>query len=156
MKKINILVLILLFTLTCSSYSQLAVGYQTDGNTLSVSTNPLNNFWGELRVNTKEYNQASWSYSDKGITQAYLMLKLCSSKSVTLFAGGGIGVNSLSKGSDLWVSANIPVGLRMNPFVSLPDFYLVGEYNPMIIIAKDIPTIHCISLGFRYVLGNKE
>lgn len=156
MKKINILVLILLLTLTCSSYSQLAVGYQTDGNTLSVSTNPLNKLWGELRVNTKEYNQAGWSYSDKGITQAYLMLKLFSSKNVTLFAGGGVGVNSLSKGNDLWVSVNVPVGLRMNPFVSLPDFYLVGEYNPMIITVDGIPVIHSVALGFRYILGKKE
>ena len=155
MKKITFLVFILL-TLTCSLYSQLAVGYQTDGNTLSVSTNPLNKLWGELRVNTKEYNQAGWSYSDKGITQAYLMLTLFSSKNITLFAGGGVGINTLSKGSDLWVSANVPVGVRMNPFVSLPDFYLVGEYNPMIIIKKDIPTIHCMALGFRYIIGRKE
>jgi hypothetical protein len=156
MRKINFLALILLFALTCSSYSQLAVGYQTDGNTLSVSTNPLNKIWGELRVNTKDYNQAGWSYSDKGITQAYLMLKLFSSKNTTLFTGGGIGVNSLSKGNDQWVSINIPVGLRMNPFASLPDFYLIGEYNPMIIVAGGTPVIHSVALGFRYVLGNKK
>jgi hypothetical protein len=156
MNKIKILVLILFIILTYSAFGQLSVGYQTDGNTLSVSTNPLNKFWGELRVNTKEYNQATWSYSDKGITQAYLMLELFSSNNIALFAGGGVGINSLSKGSDLWVSANIPVGLRMNPITSLPDFYLVGEYNPMIIIAKDIPTIHCMSLGFRYVIGKIE
>ena len=152
MKKSGTVILILLLALTFSANGQLAVGYQTDGNTLSLSTNPLKKIWGEFRVNTKEYNQAGWSYNDKGITQLYLMLPLFSSKNVTLYAGGGVGVNTLSEGSDKWLSANIPVGLRMNPFSSLPDFYFVGEYTPMIIMAKDTPVIHCVSIGFRYIL----
>lgn len=156
MKKFKTVVLILLFSLTFSTYGQLAVGYHTDGNTLCLSTNPLNKFWGEFRVNTKDYNQAGWSYNDRGITQAYMIVAVFSSKNVSLYSGGGIGVNLLSEGNDKWISVNVPVGLRMNPFTVLPDFYLVGEYNPMIIAVDNIPVIHCVSLGFRYILNKKQ
>jgi hypothetical protein len=153
MKKTTTFILILLLALTSSAYGQLAVGYSTDGNTLCLSSNPLHKFWGEFRVNTKEYNQANWSYNDRGITQAYLLVTLFSSKNVTLYLGSGVGVNALSEGGDKWVSVNIPVGLKMNPFASLPNFFLAGEYDPMIITYDDIPVIHSVSLGFRYILG---
>jgi hypothetical protein len=156
MKKFITVMFILFWTLTCSIYCQIAVGYNTDGNTLCISTNPLHQFSGEFRVNTKAYNQASWSYTDRGITQAYLIFNLFSSKNVTLYLGGGVGVNSLSEGSDKWLSVNIPVGLKMNPFATLPNFFLVGEYDPMIITSDDTPIIHSVSLGFRYILSRKE
>ena len=147
---------ILFWALTCFTYCQLAAGYNMDGNTLCLSTNPLHKLWGEFRVNTKAYNQASWSYSDRGITQAYMLITIFSSKNVSLYSGGGLGVNSLSEGNDKWLSVNIPLGLRMNPFTTLPNLFLIGEYDPMIITSDDIPIIHCISLGFRYILSKKE
>ncbi len=153
MKKIVILSFIL-FTTAVASVAQLAVGYNTDGNTLTLSTNPENRIWGEFRVNTKAYNQAGWSYNDRGITQAYLLTPVFNAKGVTLYAGGGLGVNLLSEGRDKWVSVNIPAGLKMNPFDKLPGLYLFGEYDPMIIVAEDVPVIHCISAGFRIVLRN--
>jgi hypothetical protein len=156
MKKSTVVLSSLIFAISFSAYSQLAVGYSTDGNTISLSTNPVKLLWGEVRVNTKDYNQASWSYSDRGITQGYIMVRIFSSINVSLYTGVGAGVNLLSKGNDKWVSGNVPVGIRMNPFKSLPNFFLMGEYDPMIIIAKDVPIIHSISLGFRYRMSKEE
>jgi hypothetical protein len=156
MKKTSILIFVLLLSATYSVFGQLAVGYGTDGNTLSLSTNPSNKFWGEFSVNTKSYNQASWSYNDKGITQAYLLVNLFTSEKVSLYSGAGAGINLLSKESEKWVSVNVPVGLKVNPFASFPNLFLTGEYNPMIITADGIPVIHCVSLGFKYVLSKKE
>jgi hypothetical protein len=152
MKKPLTIFVILFSALTFSTYGQIAVGYSTDGNTLTLSTNPLKKLWGEFRINTKEYNQASWSYSDRGITQTYMMVRLFSSKNVSLYSGVGLGVNLLSEGSDKWLSVNVPVGLKMNPFATLSNLFLVGEYDPMIITSEDIPVIHSVSLGFRYIL----
>ena len=156
MKKLITVTTIILFTLTVSSYGQLAVGYNTDGNTLCLSTNPLHKLWGEFRVNTKFYNQAGWSYNDRGITQVYMLVNIFTSKNVSLYSCGGLGMNLLSKDEEKWVSINVPVGLRMNPFSALPDLYLVGEYNPMIIAVDKIPVIHTVSLGFRYILNRKQ
>ena len=160
MKKSIIIILILVLAQTFNAYGQLAIGYNTDGNTLCLSTNPLQKFCGEFRVNTKAYNQADrlgyWSYSDRGITQAYLLVTIFSSKNVSLYSGGGLGVNFLSEGSDKWLSVNIPLGLKMNPFSTLTYLFLIGEYDPMIITKDDIPIIHCVSIGFRYILSKKE
>jgi hypothetical protein len=155
MKKSAICIAILLFIFTASSYCQLSVGYSTDGNTLGITTNPLNKLWGEFRVNTKGYNQADWSYNDRGITQAYCMFRIFNSKFVSLYIGGGVGSNLISE-NDKWISGNIPLGIKMNPFVSIPNFYFTGEYNPMIILADGAPIIHSVSIGFRYVLSKKE
>jgi len=152
MKKYVLIVLIQFSVMAFNAVGQVAIGYQTDGNTISLSTNHLNKFWGEFRINTKSYNQAEWSYSDRGITQLYCLTNIFSSKIVSLNSGLGVGVNLLSEGTDKWVSVNIPLGLKMNPFPSLPNFYITGEYTPMIIIAEDIPVIHSVSLGFRYLL----
>jgi hypothetical protein len=152
MKKFVLIILMLFPVMIFTASGQVAVGYQTDGNTLSLSTNNLSRFWGEFRVNTKSYNQSEWSYSDRGITQLYCLTRIFSSKIVCLNSGLGVGVNLLSDGTDKWVSVNIPLGLQMNPFPSIPNLYLTGEYTPMIIVADDIPVIHSVSLGFRYLL----
>ena len=156
MKKSTAVTLILLFALMFTTNGQLAIGYNTDGNTLCISTNPLNKFFGEFRVNTKSYNQATWSYSDRGITQAYMLVTIFSTKNVSLYSGGGLGVNFLSEGNDKWLSVNVPIGIKMNPFDKFPDLLLIGEYDPMIITSNDIPIIHCISFGFRYTLKKLE
>lgn len=156
MKKALIIVFLLLFAISSSTIGQMAVGYGTDGNTLSLSSNPSQKFWFEIRVNTKSYNQSDWSYNDKGITQIYVLSNIFTSGKVSLYAGLGFGMNLISKGNDKWVSVNIPVGLKMNPFVSLPDLFLFGEYNPMIIAKDGPPVIHCMSVGFRYILSKKE
>jgi hypothetical protein len=156
MKKSFVVLCILVFIMTTTAYSQFAAGYSTDGNTLALSTNPVKMLWAELRVNTKEYNQASWSYSDRGITQAYMMVRLFSSKIVTIYGGIGAGANLLSKGDDKWFSGNVPVGIRINPFKSIPNLFLTGEYDPMIIIADDVPVIHSVSIGFRFWLSKAE
>jgi hypothetical protein len=156
MKKSFLILGVLILLTTAAAYSQIAAGYSTDGNTLALSTNPVKMLWAELRVNTKEYNQASWSYSDRGITQAYMMARVFSSKIVTLYAGIGAGANLLSKADDKWVSGNVPVGIRINPFKSVPNLFLTGEYDPMIIIADDVPVIHSVSIGFRFWLSKAE
>jgi hypothetical protein len=156
MKKFFTIFLILFIMMELSVRGQIAVGYNTDGNTLCLSYSPINKLWGEFRINTKEYNQASWSYSDLGITQVYCLVSVFSAKDVVLYAGGGLGVNLLSKGSDKWLSVNIPIGLKVNPFNKFPDLYLFGEYDPMFIATKEIPMIHCVSFGFRYVLRKNE
>lgn len=156
MKKSAIVLLILIVSLPFSAYGQLAIGFGTDGNTLCLSTNPLRKLFGEFRVNTKSYNQADWSYNDRGITQAYLLVTIFSSANVGLYTGGGLGVNLLSEGNDKWMSVNFPIGLRMSPFSKLPYFFLTGEYDPMLIISDNIPIIHSISLGFRYIISLKE
>ena len=148
-KHISVLFLLILVTV-CQVSAQLAAGYGTDGNTLSLSTDPLHVICGEFRANTKSYNQSDWSHSDVGITQAYLLVRIFSATNVSLYAGGGLGSNLLSKGSDKWLSVNIPLGLRINPFSKFPDLFITGEYNPMIIAEKGIPIIHSVSLGFRY------
>jgi len=152
MKKNAFLTFIFLFSLTLSAASQLAVGYNTDGNTLSLSTDPLNKLWGEFRVNTKSYNQAGWSYSDRGITQAYLLTSVFSATDAILYVGGGLGANLLSE-NDKWLSINIPLGIRFNPFAKLPDLFISGEYCPMIITSEGIPVIHSVSIGLRYRLS---
>jgi hypothetical protein len=153
MEKSSAVLLILLFSLTFCSYGQLAIGYNVDGNTLCLSTNPLHKYCGEFRVNTKAYNQANWSYKDRGITQGYALVTIFSSEKASLYFGVGLGIDILSDIKDKWFSVNIPVGLKMNPFTRIPDLFLTGEYDPMIINAKDIPIIHCISLGFRFILS---
>jgi hypothetical protein len=156
MKKSVFAVFILLLAYSSSSYCQLAVGYGTDGNTLSLGTSPAKKMWGELRVNTSEYKQADWAHSDRGITQAYFMLNLFQGKNATLYCGGGLGINLLSAGNNKWVSANVPVGLKANPLTKFPELFIFGEYNPMIIIADGVPVIHSVSFGFRYILSKKE
>ena len=151
MKKNATLTFIFLFALTLAAAGQLAIGYNTDGNTLSLSTDPQNKLWGEFRVNTSSYNQAGWSYSDRGITQAYLLTSVFSATNAILYAGGGLGANLLSE-NDKWLSINIPLGIRSNPFTKLPDLFISGEYCPMIITSEGIPVIHCVSLGLRYRL----
>ena len=151
MEKNAFLTFTLLFALTLSVTGQLAIGYNTDGNTLSLSTDPLKKLWGEFRVNTKSYNQAGWSYSDRGITQAYLLTSVFSATNAILYAGGGLGANLLSE-NDKWLSINIPLGIRSNPFTKLPDLFISGEYCPMIITSEGIPVIHSVSLGLRYRL----
>jgi len=156
MRKFVSVIIILFFALTLSTFGQLAAGYNTDGNTLCLSTNPLHKLWGEFSVNTKAYNQAGWSYSDRGITQAYLMVTIFSSKNVSLYSGGGLGVNALSEGTDKWLSVNVPLGIKMNPFATLPNLFFIGVYDPMIVTKEDYPIIHTVSLGFRYILSRKE
>jgi hypothetical protein len=156
MKKFQVVFIILLLTISFSSYGQFAVGYGTDGNTLSFSTNPSKKLWGELRVNTKPYDQADWSYNDRGITQAYLLANIFTSEKVSLYVGGGLGMSLLSEQKDKWTSVNIPIGLKLNPLTSLPNLFLFGEYNPMIITSQGAPIIHSMSVGFRYILSKKE
>ena len=135
---------------------QMAVGYNTDGNTLSLSLKPFSKFWGEVRVNTTQYNQASWSYSDRGITQAYFMARVFSMTNASLYAGVGPGANLLSDEDDKWVSINIPAGISLLPFQRFPNLYLTGEYTPMIVIAEGVPVIHSVSVGFRLLLTRVE
>jgi hypothetical protein len=156
MKKSTTIISLLLFLISFSATGQMAVGYGTDGNTLSLSSNPTHKLWGEIRVSTKSYNQADWSYSDRGITQVYMLSNIFTSGKANLYAGLGFGANLLSRGNDIWISVNIPVGLKMNPFASLPDLFLFGEYTPMIIAKEGPPVIHCMSVGFRYILSKKE
>ena len=156
MKKVISLVVFLLFASALPSYCQLAVGYNTDGNTLCLSYNPLEKLTVEFRANTKPYNQADWEYNDRGITQLYGMVQFFSSGKVSLYAGAGIGSNLLAENSDKWVSANVPLGIRVNPFASLPNLYIIGEYDPMFVFADDIPMINCMSVGFRYILRRQQ
>jgi len=130
---------------------QLAAGYSTDGNTLSLSYKPFNKFWGEVRVNTSKYNQSSWLYSDRGITQAYFMARLLSMTNACLYAGAGPGINLLSD-EEKWMSVNIPAGIAVNPFSKLSNLYITGEYNPMIVLSEGVPVIHSVSLGLKFLL----
>ena len=84
------------------------------------------------------------------------MVKIFSTSKVSLYSGGGAGMNLLSEGTDKWLSVNVPLGIKMNPFATLPNLFLIGEYNPMIIVEEEIPVIHSVSLGFRYILNRKE
>jgi hypothetical protein len=156
MKKIFLVALPLLYFLAAPLDAQIAVGYNTDGNTLSVSADICDRFTGELRINTKYYNQASWSYNDRGITQLYVLAGLFSTTDATLYAGAGLGINLLSEESGKWVSINIPVGIMINPFSKLPNLFITGEYDPMLIAVEGVPVIHCISAGFRYKLIRGE
>ncbi len=151
MKKNSLLTFVFLFALAFSAVAQMAIGYNTDGNTISLSTDPLNKLWGELRVNTKSYGQADWSYSDRGIIQANIFTSVFSANNAILYAGGGLGINLLSE-NDKWLSINIPMGIRLNPFDKLPDLFISGEYCPLIVTSEGIPTIHSVSLGLRYRL----
>lgn len=152
MKRISIFILAFLFASSFTSSGQLAVGYNTDGNTLCLSTNPENRLWGEFRVNTKAYNQAPWSYSDRGITQVYILISVFEAKDVTLYSGGGLGINLLTETTERWLGINAAAGLRINPFEKLPGLYLIGEYVPMLVAMEDVPIIHTLSAGFRFVL----
>ncbi len=156
MKKISTLMALMLVVSALPSYCQLAVGYNTDGNTLCFSYNPLEKLTVEFRANTKPYNQADWEYNDRGITQLYGIFQFFSSGKVSLYAGAGIGSNLLAENSDKWVSANVPLGIRVNPFASLPNLYIIGEYDPMFVFADDIPMINCMSVGFRYIIRKGE
>jgi len=156
MKKIILAALPLLCVIAAPLNAQISVGYNTDGNTLSVSAAICDRLTGEFRINTKYYNQASWSYNDRGITQLYVATDLFSAVDATLYAGAGLGMNLLSDESDKWISINIPLGIKINPFSKLPNLFLTGEYDPMVIIAEGIPIIHSVSAGFRYKLIRGE
>jgi len=147
---------ILLFLLILSANAQLAVGYNTDGNTLVLSYSPANRVWGEFRINTRDYSQSDWSHSDRGITQVYCLASLFKANGIVFYAGGGAGVNLLSTDNEKWVSINVPVGLKLNPFSKFPGLYLFGEYDPMFVVEEDIPIIHSISAGFRILLTNND
>lgn len=146
--RIFFLLSFLIFPLFTSN-SQVAIGYNNDGNTLCFSIKYPKKIWGELRVNTKAYNQATFSYKDRGVTQAYALIRLFSSENVNFYAGGGLGADLLSKYRDNWLSINIPVGLTINPIPRIPSLFFIGEYNPMIITIDENPVIHSFSLGFR-------
>ena len=148
--------LFLLCLVSFPGYCQIEVGYNTDGNTLALSTNSLNKLWGEIRVNTKYYNQASWTYSDRGITQTYFMVNVFNKSNSSLYVGIGAGMNLLSKESDKWFSINIPVGIKISLFKTLPDLAIIGEYNPMFIIQEGVPAVQSVSLGFRYRIIKEE
>ena len=152
MIRFSIFVLVLVMAPVFKASGQLAVGYNTDGNTLTLSTNPENRVWGEFRVNTKAYKQAPWSYSDRGITQVYVLTSVFDAKDVTLYAGGGLGINLLTETTERWLSINAAAGLRINPFEKLPGLYLIGEYVPMFVVIEDVPIIHTLSAGFRFML----
>jgi len=152
MKKIIPLITLLIIATANPSHCQIGIGYYTDGNTLSLSYIPLEKVMVEFRANTKPYNQADWEVNDRGITQLYGIFSFFSSGKVSLYAGGGLGSNLLSEDSDKWLSINIPVGIRVSPFASIPDLYIIGEYDPMIVMVEDIPIIHCMSVGFRYII----
>ena len=156
MKRLLLATLHLMFIIAVPLKAQISAGYNTDGNTLSISAEICSRLTGEFRVNTKYYNQASWSYNDRGITQLYVITGVFSATDATIYAGAGLGMNLLSEESDKWISINIPVGIRINPFSKLPNLYLTGEYNPMIIAAEGVPMIHSISAGLRYKLLRGE
>jgi len=153
--KYTCLIVLIFITAALPVNSQLAVGYNTDGNTLLVSYNPFSRYWCEFRVNTSQYNQASWSYSDRGITQAYFMIKVFNMSNACMYAGTGPGVNLLSD-EEKWISINLPAGISVNPFSKLSNLYFTGEYNPMIVISEGIPVIHTVSLGLRFLLIKAE
>jgi hypothetical protein len=152
MKKVIPLIAFLIIVLANPSHCQIGIGYNTDGNTLCLSYNPLGKVIVEFRANTKPYNQADWEVNDRGIVQLYGIFTFFSSGKISLYAGGGLGSNLLSENSDKWLSVNIPVGIRVNPFASIPDLYIAGEYDPMIVAIENIPIIHCMSVGFRYII----
>jgi hypothetical protein len=154
MKHASLIVLIFI-AIALPVSGQLAVGYNTDGNTLAVSYNPFSRYWGEFRVNISQYNQASWSYSDRGITQEYFMIKVFNMTNACLYAGAGVGSNLLSD-EEKWFSINIPAGVAVNPFSKLSNLYFTGEYNPMIVISEGVPVIHTVSLGIRFLLVKAE
>ena len=127
---------IILFFLTISANAQLALGYNTDGNTLCLSYSPINRVWGEFRINTRDYSQSGWSHSDRGITQVYCLASLFTANGIVFYAGGGAGVNLLSTDNEKWASINVPVGLKLNPFSKFPGLYLFGEYDPMSLLKR--------------------
>jgi hypothetical protein len=156
MMKNNLILLILLLMLSLfPTNGQMALGYNTDGNTLSLSTNPDNRVWGEFRVNTKSYSQAPWSYSDRGITQVYALAGIFNARNVILYAGGGVGANLLAN-DEKWLSVNIPAGIRIAPFTKFPGVIVTGEYNPMLVVAETVPIIHSMSIGLRILLLKGE
>jgi hypothetical protein len=151
MKKLTLIILFIFLAINALN-SQVAVGYASDGHTLLLSLNQGKMIWGELRANTKAYNEATWSYSDRGITQAYLLFNIFRFQNADLYGGVGAGANLLSKDNDKWASANIPLGIKINPISKLPNLYFFGEYNPMLILKDDVPVIHTVSAGLRFVL----
>ena len=156
MKNIFASALILLFAGTIPASGQFAIGYNTDGNTLSLSTSLHHKLWGEFRVNTKSYNQSPWLYNDLGITQAYIFTRILNAQGIEFYIGGGIGANLLSEDDTKWMSINIPAGIRTMPFAKFPVLYLTGEYNPMLVVDEDVPIIHSVSVGFRIMLIKGE
>jgi hypothetical protein len=147
--------LILLLFLAAISYTlkaQFSINYYYDGNTLGISTSPIQNHWWEFRVNTTSYIHSPWSYADRGITQAYYCLKLIGEEKTDLYAGLGVGVPLLSSEIS-WASVNIPVGIQINPFKELHNLFIIGEYNAMGVISDDFELINTLSFGFKYVFN---
>ncbi len=151
MKKICFTLLLIICVYTAAT-AQIGVGYASGGHTLLLSVNSGKKVWAELRTNTKAYNEASWSFSDRGITQAYLLINIFRYQGADLYGGIGAGANLLSKDNDKWASANIPLGIKINPLAKLPNLYFFGEYNPMLILKDEVPVIHSVSAGIRFVL----
>ncbi|MDB4584566.1 hypothetical protein N9164_15550 [Draconibacterium sp.] len=130
--------------------AQISVNYYYDGNTLGISTSTAQKHWWEFRINTTSYIHSQWSYSDRGITQAYYCFKLIKEEKADLYTGLGVGIPLLSSEVG-WASINIPLGIQINPFNSMPNFYFAGEYNGMMVVTEDFELVNTLSVGFRYL-----
>ncbi len=148
MKKIILLISLAVFTFSVKA--QFSVNYYYDGNTVGISTSPAKNNWFEMRVNTTSFRQSTWSYADRGITQAYYCFKLINQDKAALYTGLGLGVPLLSDEVG-WASINVPLGIQINPFNQLPNLFLTGEYNGMFVVTDDSELINTISIGFKYL-----
>lgn len=155
MKRTVFLILSLLAIYSTCINAQIAAGYYYDGNMISLSTNPDASKMYEIRVSTTSFRQASWGYSQNGVVQGYFLFEVLQNEPFRLYGGIGIGAPILSNlnWEDQWVSLNIPLGIRCNPFTRFPDFYILGEYLPMITLTEGKDVINAVSFGFKIKFG---
>ncbi|MBT3384626.1 MAG: hypothetical protein HN778_01545 [Prolixibacteraceae bacterium] len=151
MKKLVLFLLLVAFSFLLKA--QLSVNYYYDGNTVGISTSPAQKHWWEFRVNTTSYIHSPWSYAERGITQAYYCFKLIDEEKAGLYTGLGVGLPLLSLEVG-WASINVPVGIQINPFNTLPNLYLTGEYNAMTVVTDDFELVNTLSVGFKYLFKN--
>ena len=70
-----------------------------------------------------------------------------------LYTGLGVGLPLLSSEVS-WGSINVPVGIQINPFNTLPNLYFIGEYNAMAVVTEDFELVNTLSVGFKYLFKN--
>lgn len=158
MKRTAFLILSLLAIYSTCTNAQIAAGYYHDGNMISLSTNPAASKMYEIRVSTTSFKQAGWNYNQNGVVQGYFFIDLLQNEPFRLYGGLGIGAPLLAdlNWEDQWVSLNIPLGIRCNPFTRFPDLYILGEYLPMITLTEGKDVINTVSFGFKIKFGIKK
>ena len=125
MKKILLVLLFSLGTLTGKLYSQIAISYYPIQSVLSVSSNPDKLLWADLKMETNTF------FSNINL-EFDVMINIKRTDWVNYYTGLGINLNPTSGLEDLDYTNGyvIPIGARIKPIQKHTKFQVVFEIAP--------------------------